>query len=69
MAAGEQPAQRVRTAELPAELWGAVARATLRAEGYSVHAWERLSRVSRAWRAGLTGAYGDQESTHALQSW
>ena len=58
MPAGDQLAQRGHS-EVPADVWGAVARATLRAEGDSVHAWERLCRVSRAWRAGLTGAYID----------
>ena len=43
---------------LPAELWGAIARATLRAEGDDVRAWERLCRVSWSWRAGLQGDLG-----------
>ncbi len=40
---------------LPANVWGIIARATLQAEGGDVHAWERLSRVSSIWRAGLKG--------------
>ena len=59
MSARIQPVQ----SELPADVWGAIARATLRAEGNSVHAWERLCRVCRTWRVALTGAYNDGPST------
>lgn len=40
---------------LPPEMWGLVARATLRAEDEDVRSLERLSLVNRAWRAGLAG--------------
>ncbi len=40
---------------LPPEIWGLVARATLRAEGEAVRSRERLSLVNRAWHAGLAG--------------
>ena len=42
-------------AALPADVWGHLARATLRAEGYDVLAWKRLRGVSRIWRASLEG--------------
>jgi len=41
---------------LPADVWAAIARATLRDEGDSVWAWRRLSLVHSTWRAGLQGA-------------
>ncbi len=41
--------------ELLPDMWGAVARAALAAEGHSPRAWGRLSLVSRAWRDGLRG--------------
>ena len=40
---------------LPADVWGAVARATLHAEGDTLRAWERLGRVNSIWRASLKG--------------
>lgn len=46
--------------ELPPDVWGAVARAALAAEGHALAAWARLSLVSRAWRDGLTGESPDQ---------
>ena len=45
-------------AQLPAllpELWGAIARATFEAEGGTLRALVRLSRVGVAWRDGLRG--------------
>ena len=42
--------------ELPLEVWGIIARATLAAEDYNLPAWARLSLVSRAWRDCLAGA-------------
>ena len=50
----EQPKAH-NSVRLPADIWGAIARATLRAEGGTAHAWERLSRVNSTWRAGLKG--------------
>ena len=41
---------------LPADTWGAIARAALRLEADDVRAWARLSLVSSAWRVGLQGA-------------
>ena len=41
---------------LPPEVWGAVARATLVAEGRGIEARGRLGRVCAAWEAGLAGA-------------
>jgi len=55
MAAVQQPGQGGRTA-LPADLWGLIARTTLRAEGDDLRSWERLSLVNRTWRAVLSGA-------------
>ncbi len=54
MAAVAQPAAGAPAA-LPAEVWGVIARAALRAEGDGVCAWERFSRVSRSWRTALAG--------------
>jgi len=55
MAAVQQPVQGSQAA-LPADLWGLIARATLRFEGDDIQSWERLSLVNRTWRAGLSGA-------------
>jgi len=41
---------------LPAEVWAAIARAALRAEGDRADAWERLRRVNSIWWAALEGA-------------
>ncbi len=41
--------------ELLPELWGAIARATVEAEGCTPEALARLSLVSVAWRDGLKG--------------
>ncbi len=40
---------------LPAEVWGVIARAALRAEGDDVHVWKRLRCVNRTWHASLEG--------------
>ena len=40
---------------LPPEVWGAIARETLAAEGGGARAWVRLSLINRSWRAGLAG--------------
>ncbi len=57
MLAIEQPIRQSEASALPADMWGAIARAALRAEGDDVRVWERLCRVNSTWRAGLTGAY------------
>ena len=55
---------------LPAEVWGAIARGALLAEGSDVSAWWRLSLVSRACRAGVAGqdckACGLSQHPHEL---
>ena len=58
---------------LPPEIWAAIIRLALRAEGRSLAAWERLSRVSSTWRAVLKGMSEpaiahDQELHIRLQS-
>ncbi len=63
----EQPAPGPQAA-LPAEVWSVIARATLRAEGDGVRAWERLGRVSRSWRAALAGELRPQQSVHGAGS-
>jgi len=52
---------------LPADVWAAIARATLRAEGDHAHAWERLRRVNSTWRAALEGGSAFSRTVH-LQS-
>jgi len=42
-------------AALPADLWGVVARATLRAEGDDLRSRDRLRCVNHIWHAALTG--------------
>ena len=42
---------------LPPDVLRAMAHAALRAEGYSVRAWERLCRVHSTWRADLKGGH------------
>ena len=55
--ASTPPAAACSLASLPADAWGAVARAALSAEDGSIAAWVRYSLVSRAWRDGLRGEY------------
>jgi len=58
----KQPRER-SSARLPTDVWGAIARATLRTEGDRAHAWERLRRVNSSWRAGLQGDYSVSHHT------
>ena len=48
-------------AALPPEVWGVIARATLRAEGDNVHALMRLCSVNSTWRAALAGDHRSSE--------
>jgi len=70
MLAVRQPVQN-SLPQLPAEIWGPIARAALRAEGDDVHAWARLCLVSRAWHSALTGAYSNESqcSTVLVNTW
>ncbi len=69
MLAVEQPVRQSEPSALPADMWGAIARAALHAEGDDVHVWERLCRVNSTWRAGLTGAYSDGHSARLSLQW
>jgi hypothetical protein len=51
---GDPRAER-RLPELPADAWGAIARAALHAENDDVQTWAQLSCVNSTWRAALQG--------------